>query len=69
MSDDVAPGIWRREMEMDAFPPDGQEVRDKLAAYWGRLGFKGVANSSLQICSLGKILPTVPSVLEELSGK
>jgi len=68
LSYDIDPATWRHEMEMDAFPPDGPEVRDKLAAYWGRLGFKGVANSSLQICSLGKILPTVPSVLEELSG-
>jgi hypothetical protein len=59
---------WRRRMKMDEFEPDSPDVRAKLGAYWGRLGFKGVgpAPSDIYVRSLETPLPTVAEVMARL---
>jgi hypothetical protein len=61
---------WRRRMKMDEFEPDSPDVRAKLGAYWGGLGFKGVgpAPSDIYVRSLETPLPTVAEVMAGLQA-
>jgi GNAT superfamily N-acetyltransferase len=58
---------WRERMKMGEFEQDPLKARDKLAAYWRRLGFRrvGFAPAELFVRSLGTLLPRMSEVLDE----